>query len=186
MYPHHLHNQKRPTVREAVAPRGYQLVEIILLYAELKHDIETDIHRLERMRKMMDTPILSPDGSDDYTLAREIDNAINKAVSLMTAYMVLPSPFVRRISTNHAHSWEEKNIFVALPGNWPMHNIDPLRDAVHGFAVKSVEVALLAVALPDDSYTAICQQQAYTQYNAINSLISARLGAIEIHPTPFG
>ena len=186
MYPHHLHHSERPLPEGLHENQNLQLVEIIMLYDELKHDIEKDFHRLERLRKMQDTPILSPDGSDEYTLRREIDTALNSAVSIMTAYLALPSPFVRRISTNHAHAWEEKNIYVVFPFNWPLHNIDALRDSVHNYVVKAAEAKLLSVALPQDAYTLACRDMSYESLNAIDHLINERRGPIKINPTWLG
>ena len=175
-----------PAKVPAAFPAGNQLLEIILLKPELTHDIHSDIIRLERMRKLQDTPILSSDDSDNYIITRHIDRAVNQALSRMQAYLATPSPFVRRISTNHAHEWEEKNIFLSLPHNWPTHLIDNLRDAVHTYIVKSVEYNILLVALSEDSYTALCQLEADKAYNEINSIINTRLGTLRIHPTPFG
>lgn len=160
-------------------------MEIILLHEELTHDIEADIRRIEKARKLED-PILADNGSDDYSLCRYIDRAVNRVVSRCQAYLMLPSPFVRRISTNHTHSWEEKNILLSLPINWAPHNIDPLRDAVHNYIVKDVEYQLLAQALPQDATTMLCQQQATDSYNEINALINSRLGGVHIKPTIFG
>lgn len=183
-YPHHLHHSHREFPQ--LVPHEGQVVEIILMYDELKHDIETDFHRLERLRDMKDKPILSPDGSDEYTLRREIDNGLNKVVTVMSAYLALPSPFVRRISTNHAHEWKEKNIYVALPYNWPMHNVDGLRDSIHTYIVKAAEFALLAVALPQDAYTVGCRDMSYESLNAVNHNINDRRGPIKTHPTWLG
>lgn len=183
MYPHHLHREPRPLCCDIVTPNNKQLIEIILLYSEIVRDIETDFHRLERQRSLT-VPILDDGGADDYTLRRDIDTAVGEAVARMTAYLLLPSPFVRRISTNHAHEWEEKNIYLAMPPNWALYDINPLRDAVHNYIVKSVEYTILAVALPQDAYTALCHQQAADYYDDINVRISARVGPT-IYPTTF-
>jgi len=167
-------------------PLPRQLIEIILLYQELQHDITADITRLEKSRNLQATPVLTNEDADGYTIARQIDRAVNQCVSRMQAYLLLPSPFVHRISTNHTHAWEEKSIYLAMPPNWPPHCIDPLRDAVHTYIVKSVEYNLLIVSLTNDPYTVLCKTEADQAYSDINSQLSHRLGHIEIHPTPFG
>ena len=188
MYPHHLHTPDRPlpATVPAGSPAGKQLVEVILLHEELTHNIEADIRRIEKARKLEESPILADNGSDDYSLCRLIDQAVNHVVARCRAYLLLPSPFVRRISTNHTHNWEEKNILLALPHNWAPHNIDALRDAVHNYIVKNVEYQLLAQTLPQDATTMLCQQQATDSYNEINALINSRLGGVHIKPTIFG
>lgn len=185
MYPHHLHTPERQRPVSSGLPAGKQLVEVILLHEELTHDIEADIRRIEKARKLED-PILADNGSDDYLLCRYIDQAVNRVVTRCQAYLLLPSPFVRRISTNHTHNWEEKNIMLALPHNWAPHNIEPLRDAIHNYIVKNVEYQLLAQALPQDATTLLCQQQSTDSYNEINALINSRLGGVHTHPTIFG
>lgn len=185
-YPAHLHTDRPlPPVVDAVPHQGKQLIEIILLKDELLHDIQSDIVRVEKSRKL-EVPVLTNEDADGYDLNRKIDNYVNKAVSRMQAYLLLPSPFVHRISTNHTRLWEETSIYLALPHNWAPHCIDPLRDAVHNYIVKSVEYELMAVVLPNDPYTAICNNDADRAYNDINALINTRLGPTRIHPTPFG
>lgn len=187
MYPHHLHHSDRQfpaVVIECRKPR-HHLIDIILLYEELAHDVEAGIHRVERMRNM-DTPILTNDENDRYIIRRYIDDAINRAVSRMQAYLILPSPFVRRISTNHAHEWEEKNIFLLFPENWSPNCADPLRDAAHTYIVKDVELRLLSAALPKDEYTLICRDDKERAYNNINAMLNARIGGVHIHPTFLG
>ena len=183
-YPHDFHNQERCLPDGVLNPRhGKQLVEIILLYPELTHDIERDVQQIEKSRKL-ESPMLS--GNDDYMLQREIDTALNQAVARMQAYLLLPSPFVRRISTDHAGRWEEKNVFLGLPHNWPPHLIDPLRDAVHNFIVHSVVLYLMQLNLPNDPYAVICEQKKERAYNDINNHINARFGPMHIHPTFLG
>jgi len=183
MYPHHLHTG-RPFPKEVIAcpRRDKQVIEVIILKPEIVHDIEADITQLERQRNL-ESPIIT-DG--DYTVRRQIDRALNQCVSRMQAYLLLPSPFVRSISTNHAGDWDEKNIFLALPHNWPPHCIDPLRDAVHNYIVKSVEYNVLLAPLTNDPYTAMCRQEAEESYNEINALINSRLGPMNIHPSFLG
>jgi hypothetical protein len=186
MYPHHLHTGRRFPKEVIACPRqDRQVVEIIILKEEITHDIEADITRLEKQRNL-EKPILSGNESDAYTVRRQTDRALNQCVSRMQAYLLLPSPFVRHISTNHAGDWEEKNIFLAFPHNWPPHCIEPLRDAVHTYIVKSVEYNILLIAMTNDPYTAMCQQEADKAYNDINALINSRLGPMNIHPTFLG
>lgn len=191
MYPHHLHQSPRPCP-ECHSACGISRrpplnpIEIILLKEELQHDILSDIHRIERRRQLQETPILTNDEADGYTITRQIDRAISHVVTRMQAYLFLPSPYVHRISTNHAGGWEEKSIYLAMPPTWPTHCIDALRDAVHHYIVKSVEYNLLLTELSNDPLTAACLDEADNAYNEINALINARLGRTEIHPTPFG
>ena len=159
-----------------------QLVEIILLKSEITHDIQAEITTIERMRKMQDTPILSNDDTDSYTISRQIDSAVSRC----QAYLLLPSPSVHRISTNHIMGWEEKSMYLALPMNWPSHNIDALRDAVHNYIVKAVVFYLLSIAIPGDPYLPVCLEQRDTSYNEINRYLSSRLGGVKIHPTFLG
>lgn len=170
----------------AAVRHGSQFVEIILLKEELLHDIHADITRLEKARQLHETPILTDEDSDGYTINRQIDRAVDKSVSRMQPYLFLPSPFVHRISSNHVSQWEEKSIYLAMPPNWPPHCIDPLRDAVHRYIVESVKYNILLVNLSNDPYTAMCKLEADEAYNEINSLISTRLGPTRIHPTIFG
>lgn len=185
-YPHHLHRSHRPVGCGTAAAPGMQLVEIILLKSEITHDIQAEITTIERMRKMQDTPILSNDDTDSYTISRQIDSAVNSAVSRCQAYLLLPSPSVHRISTNHIMGWEEKSMYLALPMNWPSHNIDALRDAVHNYIVKAVVFYLLSIAIPGDPYLPVCLEQRDTSYNEINRYLSSRLGGVKIHPTFLG
>lgn len=187
MYPHYLHHRERelPAVLAEVRRPHHQLVEIIILYPELLHDIEADIHRVERMRNL-EKPILVNDENDAYTIRRYIDDAINMAVARMQAYLILPTPFIRRHTTNHAHEWEEKSIFLIFPERWPATSADPLRDAAHNYIVKDVEARLLAVSLPRDEYTAVCIADKERAYNDINNMLNTRIGGDIIHPTFLG
>lgn len=184
-YPHYLHICDRclPDGLTLNPRHGGQLVEIILIYKELLHDIERDIQQIEKSRKL-ETPILT--GNDDYTLQREIDNALDETVGRMQAYLLLPSPYVIRISTDHADVWLEKNVYLGLPSNWPPHLIRPLRDAVHNYIVHSVVLYLMQLNLPNDPYTVICDQKRERAYNDINVHINARRGPMHIHPTFLG
>lgn len=156
--------------------------EIILLYPELLHGIQSNIHAIERTRNI---EIITAD--DDYTIRREVDTALNEAVSRMQAYLFRPSSFIRRTSTDHATQWEEKSITLNFPPNWPPHCIDSLRDAVHNYIVRSVVFYFLSLSLPaNDPAITIVSQQRDRAYNDINALINARLGGVHIHPTPFG
>jgi len=185
MYPHHLHTDRLLPSALPRPRRDSQIVEIIILKPEIVHDIEADINSLEKQRKL-ETPILTGSESEGYTVNRQIDRALDKCVSRMQAYLFLPSPFVHRISSNHTSGWEEKSIYLSLPGNWPPHCIDPLRDAVHNYIVKSVEYNILLVALTSDPYTAMCEKESAESYNEINALINSRLGPMNIHPSFLG
>lgn len=185
MYPHHLHKSDRPCPVTGVKAGFPQRVEVILLHEELRHDIEADLTAIERQRKL-ETPILASDGKDDYRLARNIDTAVNKVVKRCTAYLMLPSPFVHRISTNHVYKWEEKSLYLHFPENWPPHLADNLRDAVHLYIVKFVELAFLTVALPDDKYLPILQEQVNDAYDDINAALNDRLGSSITHVTFLG
>lgn len=183
-YPHSLHIDRCLPDGLSLNPRqDRQLIEIILLYPELRHDIERDVTAIERSRKLEVQMITA---NDDYAIRREIDNALNEAVARMQAYLLLPSPFVRRIATDHAGAWEEKNIFIGLPHNWPPHLINALRDAVHNFIVHKVVTYFMVLHLPNDPYTTICAQQAERAYNDINAHLNARLGPTHIQPSFLG
>lgn len=186
MYPKHLHIDRH--IPDEVCHRlhqGKQLVEIILLKEELLHDVEADMHRIERMRKMEETSLIEND-SDYYTIARDMDNALGEVVSRCAAYLLLPSPFVHRISTNHADQWEEKSIYLALSYNWPPHNIDPIRNAIHDYIVKSVELEQLTLLMPDDRYLPILSEKKDQDYSKLNALLNERLGVTDLIQTPFG
>ncbi len=166
--------------------QGRQLIEIILLKDEILHDIDSDTLRLERARKIEETPVAT-DERQRYEACRQIDRAVSAVVRKCSAYLLLPSPFVHRISTNHASDWEEKSIYLALPHNWPPHLIDGLRDAVHNHIVKSVEAELLAPLLsPSDAYVQHCALDAEQSLNEVNANINARLGRMIVASGPFG
>lgn len=188
MYPHHLHIPSR-NFPDDVCKRltqGKQLIEIILLKDELAHDINADTLNVERARKMEETPI-STDDHRRYEMNRKIDNAVNHVVRRMAAYMAIPSPFVHRISSNHAHEWEEKSIYLAMPYNWPMHLIDSLRDQVHEHVVKSAEAELLVPLLsPSDDYVQYCKLRADDTECEIISIINDRVGKTDLVQTIFG
>lgn len=187
MYPHESHyNRPFP---DAVCKRlrqGKQYVEIIILKDEIIHDIDTDTLNLEKSRKLEETPVAT-DERRMYEACRHIDRALNAIVRKCSAYLLLPSPFVHRISTNHTKGWEEQSIYLALPHNWPPHLIDSLRDQAHDYIVKYAESQLLVPILsPDDSYVRYCAVAAEEDLNDLNAGINARLGADTITPTPFG
>lgn len=115
MYPHHLHKDRVfPDEACRQLAKDKQIIEIILLKEELIRDVEADVQRIERMRKMDVSPLVGND-ADSYDISRDIDNALGDVVSRCAAYLLLPSPFAHRISTNHAMGWEEKSIYLALP-----------------------------------------------------------------------
>lgn len=187
MYPHNLHHN-RPYPDEVCRKlrQGRQFVEIILMKDEIIHDIDTDTLNLEKSRNLQETPVAT-DERRTYEVCRHIDRAVNQVVSKCQAYLLLPSPFVHRISTNHTKGWEEKSIYLALPHNWPPHLIDSIRDLAHDYVVKFAESQLLVTLLsPDDSYVRYCAVAAEEDLNDLNAAVNARLGRDIITPTPFG
>ena len=191
-YPSHCHNKRHiPDEIFAIPHQDKQLIEIILLKPELLHDIEAVIKQVQQQRDASvpantpaPAPLLSTDAADNYMIQRHIDTAVNQAVSRCSAYLLLPSPFVHRISTNHAHGWEEKSIFLAMPMQWPPHCIDALRDSIHNYVVERV-VQLFLLRL-EPKAAEISDYQAEQFWNAINASLSSRLGPIDIQPTFLG
>lgn len=183
-YPHHLHEGRQyrdcPVCRNIIATRKpVQLIEIILLKEEFYHDIDAETYQVQKMRTSekgspASTLPLSTDSTSRYLLDRYIDKYVSQAVSRLTAYLALPSPFAHRIANNHTKEWVEKSIYVALPHDWPPHHIEPLRDAVHQLIVKGVEYQLLAVALPNDPYTALCREMMEDADTDITVHVNAR------------
>lgn len=186
MYLHHLHTGR--SLPDEVCRKlemNKQLIEIILLKEELIRDVEADVQRIERMRKMDVSPLVGND-ADYYDISRDIDNALGDVVSRCAAYLLLPSPFAHRISTNHAKGWEEESIYLALPHNWPPHNIEPIRNNIHEYIVKSVELELLTMSMPDDRYLPVLADKKEKLYSTINALLNERLGVTPLVQTPFG
>ena len=187
MYPTYLHDNR--IIPDEVCIRlkqPQQLIEIILLKDEIIHDIDTDTLNVEKSRKLEETPI-STDERRMYEACRHIDRAVNAVVKKCSAYLLLPSPFVHRISTNHTKGWEEKSIYLALPHNWPPHLIDSVRDWAHEHIVKFTESQMLVTTLsPDDSYVRYCALAAETALSNLNAAISERIGPITVTPTLFG
>ena len=184
-YPHHLHEGRPyrpcPVCRDIVAARNpVQLIEIILLKDEFYHDIDAETLQLQKMRKATTPeasasgPLIATDDTSRYLIDRYIDRYVSQAVSRLSAYLAIPSPFTHRIASNHTRQWEEKSIYLALPHDWPLHRIDPLRDAVHQLIVKGVEYQLLAVALPNDPYTALCREMMEEADTDISVHVNAR------------
>ena len=187
MYPHALHHN-RPYPDEVCRKlcQGKQVVEIILLKDEIIHDIDTDTLNVEKARKLEETPVAT-DERRMYETCRYIDRAVNQVVHKCAAYMLLPSPFAHRISTNHNKGWEEKSIYLALPHNWPPYLIDSVRDYAHNHIVKFAEAQLLTPILtPGDSYVQYLALDATTSLDDLNAAINERLGRDIITPTPFG
>ena len=186
MYPSTLHISRCVPDEVLRAPRRFpQLVDVIIFKPEIIRDIESDIHRIERMRKMEETPIIQSD-NDYYDIARDIDIALGDVVKRCTAYLLLPSPYVHRISNNHVNDWEEKSIFLCLPEAWPPHDIDPLRNAIHDYIVKTVVLELLTISMPEDKYLSTLERKKMDLYDDINVLLNARLGKSLIYPTFLG
>lgn len=185
MYPNHLHTDRRfPDEIIAIPHQDKQVIEVILLKQEILHDIEDGIRDLDRNRDT-NLPDLLPEGADSsYMLRRHIDTAVNQAVSRCQAYLLLPSPFVHRISTNHAGDWEEKSIYLAMPRNWPPHLIDSLRDSVHNYIVD--RAIQLFLRRKDQNASQVCDAQATVFWNEINTALNARLGPMRCHPTFLG
>ncbi len=183
-YPHHLHEgtpyRDCPVCRNIIATRRpVQLIEIILMKEEFYHDIDAETLQVQKMRSAVrgfpaDKIPLSTDDTHRYLIDRYIDKYVSQAVSRLSAYLAIPSPFAHRVANNHASQWEEKSIYVALPHDWPPHHIDPLRDAVHQLIVKGVEYQLLAVALPNDPYTALCREMMEDADTDITVHVNAR------------
>lgn len=188
MYPHSLHyNRPYPDEVCRKLRQGKQVVEIILLKDEIIHDIDTDTLNVEKQRNMTETTPVATDERRMYEACRHIDRALNTVVRKCSAYLLLPSPFAHRISTNHTKGWEEKSIYLALPHNWPPHLIDSVRDFAHDYIVKFAESQLLVPMLsPDDSYVRYCALAAETALDDLNAAINERLGRDIITPTPFG
>ncbi len=190
MYPHYLHHTPRPACPVASGlPAGSQLAEVILLRSELIHDIEAGIHQIERSRTAT-TPgasaagndILPNGASDNYLLARHIDTAVNQAVSRCQAYLLVPSPYVHRFSTNHTTGWEEKSILLAMPATWANHCIEPLRDAIHNYIVY--RAMQLFLAFSDEKAAGIADAMAAEYYNNISVQLSARTKPLSCGFTP--
>lgn len=189
-YPHHLHPSGGSLLCPAPPVRhGFQLIEIIILKDEIYHDIDRETHDLQEHRnKTATVPAASAAGqittiaTDDtsrYLMDRYIDRYVNKTVRLLTAYLALPSPYAHRIANNHTKSWQEKSILISLPTRWPPHLIDPLRDAVHRFIVKGVEMELLSTTLgPSDAYVQLCAQESEEAEGDITANVNARYGTM--------
>lgn len=195
-YPHHLHDDKPyrdcPVCRNILAARPkVQLIEIILLKEEFYHDIDAETYQVQKMRtaqleKNHDALPLSTDSDSRYLIDRHIDRYVSRAVKRLTAYLAIPSPFAHRVANNHTKEWEEKSIYVALPYDWPPHQIEPLRDAVHQLIVKGTEYELLAVALPNDRYTDMCREMMEDADMDITVAVNARYTPQSCGFSPFG
>lgn len=184
-YPSHKHIDRcMPDEVLAVPHYGKQLIEIILLKEEFLHDIEANIRQIEKQRPADAPALLDSDGKDNYLLCRYIDTAVSQAVSRCQAYLLLPSPFVHRISTNHAHEWDEKSIYLAMPMNWPPHVIGTLQHDVHNFIVYRAMQLFLAFA--DEKAAQQSDYQASLFHNAINVDLNSRLGPLRTHSTFLG
>ena len=185
MYPHYLHNEwSIPDEVLAVNHDQKHIIEVILMKKELVHDIEAVIHQLEKSRKPEDGLLLEGATNENYLLMRYIDTALSQAVSRCQAYLLLPSPFIRQISTDHVHGWEEKSIFLAMPLNWPPQCVDALRDAIHNYIVeRTLQLYLLRL---DAKAAEASDYQAALHHNEINAQLNNRWGPPAIGPTPFG
>ena len=187
MYPHQS-QYNRPCPDEVCRRlrKGKQLIEIILMKDEIIHDIEADTISHEKTRQMDETPIAT-DERRMYEACRHIDRAVLNVVKRCEAYLLLPSPFAHRISTNHTRGWEEQSIYMALPHNWPPQLIDHVRDCAHNHIVKFAEAQLLLPLLsPSDAYVQYLQLDADSSLDDLTAAISERMGPIKITPTLFG
>ena len=187
-YPHHLHTPDRPcpVCRDIIAAQqNRHIVEIIILKDEVIHDVDASTLKVEKARKIEDVPIATDD-KERYSLTRTIDKAITNVLRPLSPYLLLPSPFVHSIASNHIHDWSEKDILIALPPRWPPHLIDTLRNTIHYYIVKSAEHEELLPVLPNDPYTTLCSQQADDALDDINAIVSTRLGPSLIHPSFLG
>lgn len=195
-YPHHLHPADGH-VRHCITvppPRrpGFQLIEIILLKDEIYHDIDAETHQLQQVRKAVakndaDVIEFATDDMSRYLMDRYIDRYVSQAVTRLSAYLAIPSPFVHRIANNHTKDWQEKSILIALPHRWPPHLIEPLRDAVHQLIVKGTEKELLATSLgSNDAYVLMCEAAALDADADITMNINTRYGPMSAPMTPFG
>lgn len=185
MYPRHLHNGRHiPDEIAAIPFAPKQLVEVILLHEELVHDIEAVIHQLEKNRKEEEPTLLDGNAADNYLLLRHIDTSVNQAVARCQAYLLIPSPFVHRISTDHVGRWKEKSIFLALPMDWPPHLIEPLRDAIHNYIVY--RATQLFLVMTDEKAAEKADYMASLYHGDINAHLNERFGPRVIGPTPFG
>lgn len=186
-YPHNLHhNRPYPDAVCRILRQGIQVIEVIFMKDEIIHDIDADTLAVERSRNLADTPVAT-DERRLYETCRHIDHALNDVVRKCSAYLLLPSPYAHRISTNHVKGWEEKSVYLALPHNWPPHLIGSVRDYAHDYIVKYTESRLLAPVLsPSDSYVQYLSLAADTALDDLNAAINERLGRDIITPTPFG
>ena len=185
-YPSNLHiNRCIPGKVLQIPCQHKQRIEVIILKSEVLRDIESDVHRVERMRKLEETPIIQSD-ADYYDISRDIDIALGEVVKRCVAYLLLPSPYAHRISNDHVNAWEEKSIYLGLPENWPPHDIDPLRNAIHDYIVKSVVLEILSISIPDDKYLPKLEAKKLDLYDDINVLLNDRLGGHLIKPTFLG
>lgn len=185
MYPHHLHTDRRiPGTVTGMHSKPGQLVEVILLKAEILHDIEAYVQQLEKARPPEAPALLADSASDSYLLRRHIDTAVNQAVARCQAYLTQPSPYVHRISADHVHEWEEKSIFLSMPPAWTPHRIDPLRDAIHNFIVyRSLQLFL---SFADEKAAAMSDAMASDSYDDIAVHLSARIKPLTCGYHPFG
>lgn len=185
-YPHHLH-PAGGSVRCCITPPprrpGFQLIEIILLKNEIYHDIDEETHILQQtLGKALpagaqEITTIATDDTSRYLMDRYIDRCVSQAVSLLSPYLAIPSPFAHRIANNHTKSWQEKSILLSLPKRWPPHLIEPLRDAVHRLIVKGTEKEILSPVLgPAGSYVRLCEQEAEDAAADISVNINTRYG----------
>lgn len=191
-YPHHLHPDDGSlrtvcALPAGVCRHGFQLIEIIILKDEIYHDIDRETHDLQEHRNNSvpdgsagrNITTIATDDTSRYLIDRYIDRYVNKTVHLMTAYLALPSPYAHRIANNHTKSWQEKSILISLPTRWPPHLIDTLRDAVHRFIVKGVEMEILSTTLgPSDPYVQLCAQESEEADGDITVNINTRYGTM--------
>lgn len=157
---------------------------IILIKAELYHDIDDDTRQLQVFRKLIDIPI-STDERYRYIIDRYIDRAVNHVTTRLSPYIATDKP--HRIVNNHTAPWEEHNIYIVMPKKWPADCIDHLKDAIHTYIVRMVEAEVLSLSIgPQDPLVQQYRMDAENADNEVVSIINRRIGPLTAPFTPFG
>ena len=115
------------------------LYKVVILKAEIYHDIDSDTHALQRFRKALDVP-LATDENGRYLIDRYIDRAVNQVAKRLTAYIATEHPHAT--VNNHTFPWEEHTFHLVMPSSWPPETLDGLKDSIHRYIVRSVEAEL--------------------------------------------
>lgn len=174
----------RHTVPATTKKGMRQFAEVIIIKEEVLHGIETELHQIERTRHLEETPIVAND-DNRYAVIRDIDAALGKVVERCQAYL-LQDAYAHHITTDHTKDWKERTVKLSMPMTWPLSCINPLRDAIHTYIVKSSLLPLLSLTMPGDPYIPIIMQQQQRAYDDINALISTRTVPTNIRPTFLG